>query len=281
MLFVLFSLVFGDQYKYTLAVEEVATITIPGGNVLVPINPQDITGSLGSTPIFGNTQHYIINFTTTASITISNPSSETQPFYYSLFKLNNSCNNIDIYINPPSSHSWEVSLDYTETANTTMENYQAICFWFAWDKNNEYSYKITNGCTGEDTTISYTKTPEIFDLTDVNSTEILNPVSGTMEIIYKTGFRDVGGVAEFSLSSTSNSINSLHPTSINSLCAGDLCKWNDYSDHKTWVIPKKPSNTTQIVVIVFAIIFGICGFIAWRCYRKRRADYYNTSDNYV
>ena len=101
MLFLYLSFALGEKHEIIIPSTSTIDINVSANHVVVPLNPKDFWGEHQNYPILGNTGFYILNFTESSSFRVTNPY-DTQTFTYYLFKLNDYCNYIDIYINPPS-----------------------------------------------------------------------------------------------------------------------------------------------------------------------------------
>ena len=253
-------------------------ISFPAFTVLVPLNNEQFEGTIGSISIFGTTGKYIINFTEQQSITIKNPTQKNNTFIYQTFKLNNKCNYLDIYINPPKKLTWIVSASKIDSANISMAKKQAICFWFLWDTNYTYNFKLSNIGLGSTNNLMYKTQPDSTKYKFVYDNISVSPSGGSMEIVFKTGSSAISGIGEWSLTTSDNIIGQIHPNSSNMLCVQDsflvyeTCKWNQYYDYINWdesdnsgSIGSSSKSYTNIGISIIIIVSVISFLIILGC----------------
>ena len=267
MLFSLFAVfTSSSSIEYIHPYQEI-NITIPYDTVLVAVNPESFEGKINELSVFGLTNKFILNCSKTEVLTVRNPSSVLKSFVYEKFALSNRCNFIQIVKNPDSNFKWTVS-SHRETRNVTMDDYQSYCFWFVWEDDHSYLFKLENNGLDPADYLRYTTTPSVTYYNYVYSTsEISASYLQSFAFFFSTDFWLTYGSASFSVQRRAGTQPQEIANSLNMVCVSDSnCQWREYIDNPiSEVDPAFIALIVGVVVLALLFIIASCFLCAYLC----------------
>ena len=218
-----------------------------------------LSSSSSSVDVFGDTDYYIINFTSPGYIDVS--TIIDRKFYYYIFDLEY-CSSIDIIINPISKHYYGAKAKGYSTSyniNDTMVDNLRRCFWYIADST--YTVTLRTVDTESADKLSYSK-GENGSYTSLfwNDEETL-PDFSVLRVVWATDSSNVKGYAGFTMEMRYGSGDYLRPTTKNLKCISEdpsECTWYTI---ETLPTPKDDDDDDGLSLMVIMIICMACFFV--------------------
>jgi len=240
-------------------------LSVSGNSIFVAPQPEYFAGTAGGTNVFGNTGLYVLNFTSSGTVVVSNPKSYAQVFDYYIFptKFNNQyCSSIDIVIEPQSGFYYgarKKGLSTTYSYNETMANSFTRCFYFIM--NAEYYATFTTSNIESYDHLNYSTSSNLYS--KVSSVSTIVYPDDHLSALWKTDSTILRGYAGFRLTKTgsSSTYSFKRPTTANMLCVSTYyCNWktsntlappdNDYSSSSSSYDDEMSDFSSTIITIV-------------------------------